>query len=48
LEEQTDDLALPITVLAEACYLIDRFGGPPAEAQASIRSAAGRHIDSAQ
>jgi uncharacterized protein len=33
LEEQTDELALPITVLAEACYLIDRFGGPPAEAQ---------------
>jgi predicted nucleic acid-binding protein len=33
LEEQTDELALPITVLAEACYLIDRFGGPNAEAQ---------------
>jgi predicted nucleic acid-binding protein len=33
LQEQTDELALPITVLAEACYLIDRFGGPPAEAQ---------------
>ncbi|MBX9642301.1 MAG: type II toxin-antitoxin system VapC family toxin, partial [Mycobacteriaceae bacterium] len=29
----TDDLAFPITVLAEACYLIDRFGGPTAEAQ---------------
>lgn len=33
LKEQTDELALPITVLAEACYLIDRFGGPNAEAQ---------------
>lgn len=33
LAEQTDELALPITVLAEACYLIDRFGGPIAEAQ---------------
>lgn len=33
LEEQTDEVALPITVLAEACYLIDRFGGPIAEAQ---------------
>ena len=32
-EQQTDQLALPITVLAEACYLIDRFGGPMAEAQ---------------
>lgn len=33
LEEQTDELAFPITVLAEACYLIGRFGGPIAEAQ---------------
>lgn len=33
LGEQADELALPITVLAEACYLIDRFGGPIAEAQ---------------
>ena len=33
LEEQTYELALLITVLAEACYLIDRFGGPNAEAQ---------------
>jgi predicted nucleic acid-binding protein len=33
LEKQTDELALPITVLAEASYLNDRFGGPPAEAQ---------------
>jgi predicted nucleic acid-binding protein len=33
LEDRTDELALPITVLAEACYLIDRFGGPIAEAQ---------------
>jgi predicted nucleic acid-binding protein len=33
LQEQTEQLALPMTVLAEACYLIDRFGGPAAEAQ---------------
>jgi uncharacterized protein len=33
LEEQTDELALPLTVLAEACYLINRFDGPNAEAQ---------------
>lgn len=26
-------MALPITVLTEACYLIDRIGGPNAEAQ---------------
>ncbi len=33
LEEQTDELTVAITVLPEACYLIDRFGGPAAEAQ---------------
>ena len=33
LEEQTNELAFPITVLAEAYYLIDRFGGPLVEAQ---------------
>ncbi|MEU0971457.1 PIN domain-containing protein [Streptomyces sp. NPDC005917] len=25
------DLVVPATVVAEACYLIERFGGPPAE-----------------
>lgn len=31
-EEQNDTSALPITVFAKACYLIDRFGGPIAKA----------------
>lgn len=26
------DLLVPATVVAEVCYLLDRFGGPPAEA----------------
>lgn len=33
LKNRPTSSPLPITVLAEACYLIDRFGGPPAEAQ---------------
>lgn len=30
LEELTGPLLLPITVLGEACWLINKYGGPPA------------------
>lgn len=33
LSSETGPLGFPATVLAEACYLIDRFGGPDAEAR---------------
>lgn len=33
LSNEHGPLGFPATVLAEACYLIDRFGGPDAEAR---------------
>lgn len=48
LEEQTYELALPITVLAEACYLIDRSVVRTPRHSFSTRMAVSPHADSAR